>query len=147
MAKRAATKTTDQYTHPSAKRANLPTEQTGKTMSDTDRQPILHIPATPRGRRRTDTRLEPPTRQPRRSRRASPIRAREKSTPQPSSNSSKAAANSPNCSRTSTDCPPPTPPTSGTNTQPTGPTDSSTANRRESWHRSSHARTWQAKSR
>ena len=46
MAKRAATKTTDQYTHPSAKRANLPTEQTGKTMSDTDRQPILHIPET-----------------------------------------------------------------------------------------------------
>ena len=46
MAKRASTKTTDQYTHPSAKRANLPTEQTGKTMSDTDRQPILHIPET-----------------------------------------------------------------------------------------------------
>ena len=45
MAKRAA-KTTDQYTHPSAKRANLPTEQTGKTMSDTERQPILHIPET-----------------------------------------------------------------------------------------------------
>ena len=39
MAKRASTKTTDQYTHPSAKRVNLPTEQTGKTMSDTDRQP------------------------------------------------------------------------------------------------------------
>ena len=32
MAKRATTKTTDQYTHPSAKRANLPTEQTGKTV-------------------------------------------------------------------------------------------------------------------
>ena len=46
MARRASTKTTDQYTHPSAKRANLPTEQTGKTMSDTDRQPILHIPET-----------------------------------------------------------------------------------------------------
>ena len=46
MAKRASTKTTDQYTHPSAKRANLPTEQTGKTMSDTDRQPILHVPET-----------------------------------------------------------------------------------------------------
>ena len=46
LAKRTATKTTDQYTHPSAKRANLPTEQTGKTMSDTDRQPILHVPET-----------------------------------------------------------------------------------------------------
>ena len=46
MAKRASTKTTDQYTHPSAKRANLPTEQTGKTMSDTDRRPILHQPQT-----------------------------------------------------------------------------------------------------
>ena len=46
MARRASTKTTDQYTHPSAKRANLPTEQTGKTMSDTDRQPILHVPET-----------------------------------------------------------------------------------------------------
>ena len=46
MAKRAATRTTDQYTHPSAKRANLPTEQTGKTMSDTDRRPILHQPQT-----------------------------------------------------------------------------------------------------
>ncbi len=44
MAKRASTKTTDQYTHPSAKRANLPTEQTGKTMSDTDRRPILYQP-------------------------------------------------------------------------------------------------------
>ena len=46
MARRAAAKTTDQYTHPSAKRANLPTEQTGKTMSDTDRRPILHQPQT-----------------------------------------------------------------------------------------------------
>ncbi len=46
MAKRATTKTTDQYTHPSAKRANLPTEQTGKTMSDTDRRPILYQPQT-----------------------------------------------------------------------------------------------------
>ena len=46
MARRASTKTTDQYTHPSAKRVNLPTEQTGKTMSEADRQPILHIPET-----------------------------------------------------------------------------------------------------
>ena len=46
MAKRASTKTTDQYTHPSAKRANLPTEQTGKTMSDTDRRPVLYKPQT-----------------------------------------------------------------------------------------------------
>ena len=46
MARRASTKTTDQYTHPSAKRANLPTEQTGKTMSDTDRRPILYLPQT-----------------------------------------------------------------------------------------------------
>ena len=46
MSKRAGTKTTDQYTHPSAKRANLPTEQTGKTMSDTDRRPILYQPQT-----------------------------------------------------------------------------------------------------
>ena len=46
MAKRASTKTTDQYTHPSAKRVNLPTEQTGKTMSDTDRRPILYQPQT-----------------------------------------------------------------------------------------------------
>ena len=46
MARRASTKTTDQYTHPSAKRANLPTEQTGKTMSDTDRRPILYQPET-----------------------------------------------------------------------------------------------------
>ena len=46
MAKRASTKTTDQYTHPSAKRVNLPTEQTSKTMSDTDRRPILHQPQT-----------------------------------------------------------------------------------------------------
>ena len=46
MAKRSTTKTTDQYTHPSAKRANLPTEQTGKTMGDTDRRPILYQPQT-----------------------------------------------------------------------------------------------------
>ncbi len=46
MAKRASTKTTDQYTHPSAKRANLPTEQTSKTMSETDRRPILYQPQT-----------------------------------------------------------------------------------------------------
>ena len=46
MAKRASTKTTDQYTHPSAKRVNLPTEQTSKTMSDSDRRPILHQPQT-----------------------------------------------------------------------------------------------------
>ena len=46
MAKRASTKTTDQYTHPSAKRVNLPTEQTSKTMSETDRRPILYQPKT-----------------------------------------------------------------------------------------------------
>ncbi len=46
MAKRASTKTTDQYTHPSAKRVNLPTEQTSKTMSETDRRPILYQPQT-----------------------------------------------------------------------------------------------------
>ena len=46
MAKRANTKSTDQYTHPSAKRVNLPTEQTSKTMSDTDRRPIMYEPQT-----------------------------------------------------------------------------------------------------
>ena len=46
MAKKAATKTTDQYTHPSAKRRNLPTEQTATTMSDADRRPILYKPET-----------------------------------------------------------------------------------------------------
>ncbi|MXZ99428.1 MAG: site-specific DNA-methyltransferase [Acidimicrobiaceae bacterium] len=46
MARRAAGRTTDQYTHPSAKRANLPTEQTGKTMSDTDRRPVMRRPQT-----------------------------------------------------------------------------------------------------
>ncbi len=46
MAKRASAKTTDQYTHPSAKRVNLPTEQTSKTMSETDRRPILYQPQT-----------------------------------------------------------------------------------------------------
>ena len=39
MAKKA-----DQYTHPSAKRANLPTEQTATTMSEADRKPIVHKP-------------------------------------------------------------------------------------------------------
>lgn len=46
MAKRTYSKTTDQYTHPSAKRVNLPTEQTSKTMSDTDRRPIIYQPET-----------------------------------------------------------------------------------------------------
>ena len=46
MSSSAATKTTEQYTHPSAKRVNNPTEQTGKTMSDADRRPILHKPQT-----------------------------------------------------------------------------------------------------
>ena len=45
-AKRASSKTTDQYTHPSAKRANLPTEQTSKTMSDSDRRPFVYQPET-----------------------------------------------------------------------------------------------------
>ena len=74
MARRVTNKTTDQYTHPSAKRVNLPTEQTGKTMSDTDRQP--HPPPTPqhRNRRRTHPRVEPPARQPDRTRRAPALR-------------------------------------------------------------------------
>ena len=46
MAKKAATKSTDQYIHTSTRRLNLPTEQTSKTMSDDDRQPILHKPET-----------------------------------------------------------------------------------------------------
>ena len=46
MAKRASTKTTDQYIHTSTRRLNLPTEQTATTMSDADRQPILHKPET-----------------------------------------------------------------------------------------------------
>ena len=46
MPKRADTKATEQYTHPSSKRANLPTEQTSKTMSDADRRPIMHEPQT-----------------------------------------------------------------------------------------------------
>ena len=46
MSSRVATKTTEQYRHPSAKRVNNPTEQTGKTMSDADRRPILHKPQT-----------------------------------------------------------------------------------------------------
>jgi len=44
MAKKAATKTTDQYIHTSTRRLNLPTEQTATTMSDDDRRPILHKP-------------------------------------------------------------------------------------------------------
>ena len=43
MAERAGSKSTDQYTHPSAKRVNLPTEQTSKTMSEPDRRPIMHV--------------------------------------------------------------------------------------------------------
>ncbi len=46
MAKKAATKTTDQYIHTSTRRLNLPTEQTSKTMSDADRRPILYKPET-----------------------------------------------------------------------------------------------------
>ena len=46
MAKKAATKTTDQYIHTSTRRLNLPTEQTATTMSDDDRQPILYKPET-----------------------------------------------------------------------------------------------------
>ena len=46
MAKKAATKTTDQYIHTSSRRLNLPTEQTATTMSDADRQPILYKPET-----------------------------------------------------------------------------------------------------
>ena len=46
MPRKAAGKTADQYTHPSAKRANLPTEQTAATMSEADRKPILHKPET-----------------------------------------------------------------------------------------------------
>ena len=46
MAKRAATKKTDQYIHTSTRRLNLPTEQTATTMSDADRQPILYKPET-----------------------------------------------------------------------------------------------------
>ena len=46
MAKKAATKTTDQYIHTSTRRLNLPTEQTATTMSDADRRPILYKPKT-----------------------------------------------------------------------------------------------------
>ena len=46
MAKKAATKKTDQYIHTSTRRLNLPTEQTATTMSDDDRQPILYEPET-----------------------------------------------------------------------------------------------------
>ena len=46
MAKRAATKKTDQYIHTSIRRLNLPTEQTATTMADADRRPILHKPET-----------------------------------------------------------------------------------------------------
>ena len=46
MAKKAATKKTDQYIHTSTRRLNLPTEQTATTMSDADRQPILYKPET-----------------------------------------------------------------------------------------------------
>ena len=46
MAKKASTKTTDQYVHTSIRRLNLPTEQTATTMSDADRRPILYKPET-----------------------------------------------------------------------------------------------------
>lgn len=46
MAKKAATKKTDQYIHTSTRRLNLPTEQTSKTMSDADRRPVLYKPET-----------------------------------------------------------------------------------------------------
>lgn len=46
MAEAKPTRQTEQYTHPSAKRANLPTEQTAPTMSDADRQPVRHVPAS-----------------------------------------------------------------------------------------------------
>ena len=46
MAKKASTKTTDQYVHTSIRRMNLPTEQTATTMSDADRRPILYKPET-----------------------------------------------------------------------------------------------------
>ena len=46
MAKKAATKKTDQYIHTSMRRLNLPTEQTATTMGDADRRPILHKPET-----------------------------------------------------------------------------------------------------
>ena len=48
MARKAAPKTTDQYIHTSTRRLNLPTEQTGKAMSDNDRRPVLHLPETRR---------------------------------------------------------------------------------------------------
>ncbi|MDE0269560.1 MAG: site-specific DNA-methyltransferase [Acidimicrobiaceae bacterium] len=46
MSKKPASKSIDQYSYPSAERFNLPTDQTGKTMSDTDRRPVLHKPRT-----------------------------------------------------------------------------------------------------
>ena len=46
MAETKPRRQTEQYTHPSAKRANLPTEQTAPTMSDADRQPVRHVPAS-----------------------------------------------------------------------------------------------------
>ena len=46
MARKAAPKITDQYIHTSTHRLNLPTEQTGKAMSDDDRRPVLHLPET-----------------------------------------------------------------------------------------------------
>ena len=46
MAKKAATKTTDQYIHTSIRRLNLPTEQTATTMGEADRRPILYKPET-----------------------------------------------------------------------------------------------------
>ena len=45
-APKAASRTTDQYIHTSTRRLNLPTEQTGKAMSDDDRRPVLHLPET-----------------------------------------------------------------------------------------------------
>lgn len=42
----SSSKTVGQYAHPSAKRSNLPTDQTSKNMSDADRCPVLHEPRT-----------------------------------------------------------------------------------------------------
>ncbi len=38
--------TTEQYVHTSARRLNLPTEQTATTMGEADRRPVLHMPET-----------------------------------------------------------------------------------------------------
>ncbi|MCY3967962.1 MAG: hypothetical protein OXF21_05280, partial [bacterium] len=46
MPQKASSKTAEQYTHSSARRTNLPTEQTATTMSEADRKPILHKPET-----------------------------------------------------------------------------------------------------